>query len=73
MTVQTAENFKVIREILTCCLLLREFVFTSNRFFFYNPLIIFVRAKTAHHINLVHFFKKCCLVAFSVRNLIVFN
>jgi len=71
--VQTAETVKVIREILTCWLLLKEFVVTSNRLSFYNLSIIFVKAKTDHHIIVVHFFKKRCLVAFSVPNLIVFN
>jgi len=71
--VQTAETFKMIREILTCLLLLKEFVFTSNRLFFYSLLIIFVKAKRHHHINVGHFFRKRCLVAFSVPNLIVFN
>jgi len=71
--VQTAETFKVIREILTCWLLLKELVVTSNRLFFYNLLIIFVKAKMDHHINVVHFLKYRCLVAFSVRNLIVSN
>jgi len=36
----TAETFKVIREILTCWLLLKEFVTMSNRLFFYDLLII---------------------------------
>jgi len=56
--VQTAETFKVIREILTCWLLLKEFVVTSNRLCFYDLLIIFVKAKTDHHLNVVHFLKK---------------
>jgi len=64
--VQTAEIFEVIREILTCWLLLEDFVVTSNRLFFCDLLINFVKAKTDHHINVVHFFKKCCLVAISV-------
>jgi len=47
--VQTAETFKVMREILTCWLLFNKFVATSNRLFFYNLLIIFVEGKTDHH------------------------
>jgi len=47
--VQTAETFKVIREILTCWLLLKKFMFTSNPLFFYDLLITFVRGKTDHH------------------------
>jgi len=46
---QAAEVFKVIREILTCWLLLKNFVATSNRLVFYDLLIIFVRSKTDHH------------------------
>jgi len=38
-----------IREILTCWLLLKMFVVTSNRVFFFDPLIIFVRSKTDHY------------------------
>jgi len=34
--VQIAETFKVIKEILTCWLLLKTFIATSSRFFFYN-------------------------------------
>jgi len=63
----------MIREILTFWLLLKEFVVTSNRLFLYNFLIILVKAKTDHDINVVHFFKKRCLVAFSLPNLIVIN
>jgi len=37
--------------------------------FFYDLLIIFVRGKA----DVVHVFKKCCLAAFSVRNVIVLN
>jgi len=70
--VQTAETFKVIREILTCWLLLKQFVATTNRLF-YVLLIIFLRAKRITIINVVHFLKKRCLVAFVVRNLIFFN
>jgi len=70
--VQTAETFKVIKEILTCWLLLKEFVVTSNRLFFYDLLIILVKAKM-DHINVVHFLKKPCLVVFSFRNLLVCN
>jgi len=55
--VQTAETFKVIREILTCWLLLKEFVAMSNRLFFYDLLIIFVGGKTDHHINVGYFLK----------------
>ena len=69
---QTAETLKVIREILTLWLLLKVFVAMSNRLLFYDLLIIFVRGKTDHHINVVHFLKKR-LAVFSVRNLIVFN
>jgi len=47
--VQTAETFKVIRDILTCWLLLKMCVATSNHLFFYNLLIIFIRGKTDHH------------------------
>jgi len=47
--VQTIESFKVIREILTCWVLLKNFVATSNRLFFYSLLITFVRGKTDHH------------------------
>jgi len=47
--VQTAETFKVMREILTCWLLLKKFVATSNRLFFCDLLITFVRGKTYHH------------------------
>jgi len=47
--VQTAEIYKVIREILTCWLLIKKFVATSNRLFFHDFLIIFVRGKTDHH------------------------
>jgi len=36
--VQTAETFKVIREILTCWLLLKKSVATSNRLYFYDLL-----------------------------------
>jgi len=43
---QTAETFKVIREILTGWLLLKKFVATSNRLFFYDLLIIFVKGKS---------------------------
>jgi len=57
---------------LTCWLLLKEFAVASNRLFFYDLLIIFVEAKTDRHMTLGHFLKKRCLVAFSVRNLIVF-
>jgi len=32
--VQTAETFKMIREVLTCWLLLKKFAATSNLFFF---------------------------------------
>jgi len=70
--VQTAETLKVIREILTRWLLLKVFVAMSNRLLFYNLLIIFVRGKTDHHINVVHFLKKR-LAVFSVRNIIVSN
>jgi len=45
---------------------------SSNCLFFYDFLIIFVRGKTDHHINLAHFLKKRCLLAFSVLKLIVF-
>jgi len=38
-TVQTAETFKVIREILTCGLLFKKFIATSSRFFFYNSAL----------------------------------
>jgi len=38
-----------------------------------QPFDYFFKAKTDHHIIVVHFFKKRCLVAFSVPNLIVFN
>jgi len=41
----------------------------SNLLFFYDLLIISVRGKA----GVVHFFKKCCLAACSVRNVIVFN
>jgi len=51
--VQTAGTFKVIRDILTCWLLLQKFVATSNRLFFYDLLIIFVRGRTDHNINIV--------------------
>jgi len=34
--VQTAETFKVIRGILTCWLLLKKLVATSNRLVFYD-------------------------------------
>jgi len=37
--VQTAENFRVIREILTCWLLLKKFIATSSRFFFCNSAL----------------------------------
>jgi len=47
--VNTAETSKVISEILTCWLLLKMFVAKSNRSFFYDPLIIFVKGKTDHH------------------------
>jgi len=47
-TLQTAETFKVIREILTSWLLLKKFVATSNRLF-YDLLIIFVRGRRDHH------------------------
>jgi len=63
--VQNVETFKAIREIVTYWLLFKEFV-VSTRLFFYNLLNIFVEAKTDRHINLVHFFKKRGLVAFSV-------
>jgi len=47
--VQTVETFKAIREFLTCWLLLKNFVVTSNRLFFYDGLLItFVRGKTDH-------------------------
>jgi len=39
--VQTAKTFKAVREILICWLLLKKFVATSNRLFFYDLLIIF--------------------------------
>jgi len=47
--VQSAETFKVKREILACWLFLKTFVVTSNRLFFYDLLIIFVMGKTDHH------------------------
>jgi len=56
--VQTAETFQVIREILTCWLLLKEFVAMFNRMFFYDLLIVFVRGKTDHHNIVVHFLNK---------------
>jgi len=47
--VQTAETFKVIREILTWWLLLKKFVVTSKRLFFCDGLLVtFVRGKTDH-------------------------
>jgi len=47
--VQTAETFKVVREFLTCWLLLKKFVIMSNRLFFYEGLLItFVSGKTDH-------------------------
>jgi len=36
--VQTAETFKVIRDILTCWLLLKKFIATSSRFFYNSAL-----------------------------------
>jgi len=47
--VQTAETFKVTKEILRCMLLLKMFVVTSNRLFFYGLLITSVWGKTDHH------------------------
>ena len=47
---------------------------SSNRLFFYDLLIIFLLgAKLITIIDVVHFLKKRCLAAFSLRNLIVFN
>ena len=47
---------------------------SSNRLFFSDLLIIILfGAKRITIINVVHFLKKHCLAAFSVRNLIVFN
>ena len=46
---------------------------SSNRLFYDLLIIIFVRAKRITIINVVHFLKKRCLAAFSLRNLIVFN
>jgi len=66
--VQTAETFKVKREILTCWLLLKKF---SNHV---KPLLLLrlflLGAKRFTIINVVHFLKKPCIVAFSVRKLI---
>jgi len=37
---------------------IKKFVVTSNRLFFYDLLIIFVKAKTDHHVNSkLHFLK----------------
>jgi len=68
--VQTAQSFKVIREILTCWFLVKKVVAISNRLFFYI-LIIFVGERRITTTNVAHFLIKHCLVAFSVRNLIV--
>jgi len=47
---------------------------SSNRLVFYDLLIvIFVGTKRITIINVVHFSKKRCLAAFSLRSLIVFN
>jgi len=62
--VQVAETFKLISEILT-----QQLVPRQTSCFFYDLLIIFVRGKA----DVAHFFKKCCLAALSVRNVIVFN
>jgi len=50
----TVETFKVKREVLTS-LLLKKFVVTSKRLFFYDGfLITFVRGKTDHQYRREH-------------------
>jgi len=47
---------------------------SSNRLFFYDlMIIILLGAKLITIINVVHFLKKRCSAAFSIRNLIVFT
>jgi len=48
---------------------------SSNRSFYDLLIIISVRGTADHHYErtVVHFLKKRCLAAFSLRNLIVFN
>jgi len=62
---QIAEIFKLIKEILTEQLVPRQTASSSM------TLIILLGAKRITIINVVHIFKKCCLAAFSLRNLIV--
>jgi len=47
--VQTVETFKVIRQTLTCQVLLKNCVATSDHLFFYGIFVTFVRGKTDHH------------------------
>jgi len=50
---------------------IKKFAATSKRLLFYDLLIILLWAEGITIINVEHFFEKRCLVALSVRNLIV--
>ena len=50
---------------------IKKFAATSKRLLFYDLLIILLWAEGITIINVAHFFEKRCLVALSVRNLIV--
>ena len=67
----TIEPCKLLK--LICWLILKKFVATSKRLFFYDLLTICVSGKTNHHYQRSTFLIKRCLIAVLVRNMIFFN